>query len=189
MGKRGVADIGAVVVIIILLVIIASGLIIKVSSRECYSNKNCEKNSYCGSDFSCHPYPILKETEIIERQSFIVPSIIVALGLVGAAYIFRNKEFPSFLRRKPGGNHFGKDYPAEKEHGNENGEMKHENAGNEMHQPESHVEGEEQKIVPYYESISESYSSEEGENEQLEVETIKSKPAPKAGKKVKATSH
>lgn len=189
MGKRGVADIGAVVVIIILLVIIASGLIIKVSSRECYSNKNCEKNSYCGSDFSCHPYPLIKETEIIERQSFIAPSIIVALGLVGAAFIFRNREFPSFLRRKTAGNSFGSHQNPDSHDDDANSEVHRKDSGHEAHQSEEHFEGEEQKIVPYYESISESYSSEENGNEQLEVEAVKSKPAPKAGKKAKATSH
>ncbi len=169
MDKRGVGDIGAVVVIIILLVIIASGLIIKVSSRECYSNKDCEKNSYCGSDFSCHLYPIIKETEIIERQNLLFPSIIIALGLVGAAFIFRNKGFPAFFQRKGTGNDAGSHHSAEEQH---------EDISHEGHHAESYSQGDEHQIIPYYESISESYSSEQEEKEPAEQQ----KP-PKAGKK------
>lgn len=75
------------IIILILLVIIIVGYGIKISGRECSSNVDCKENQYCGSDFKCHNFKIIK----VYRYDLIIPAIIVAKGFIIGAWIIRKK--------------------------------------------------------------------------------------------------
>ena len=83
------ASVGLIIVIVLLALIIGGILFINWAQRECHSNKDCQADSYCGSDFACHQYP----QEIIVKENKYVPAaIIVGIALVASAYIYRGKK-------------------------------------------------------------------------------------------------
>jgi hypothetical protein len=87
MNKRGSA--GYVVAIIALVAIIMVGLIMDFSSKGCSNNKDCQENSYCGSDNECHQYP----DKIIVKQSDNFPAALtLAVGIILAALILKKKQ-------------------------------------------------------------------------------------------------
>ena len=76
-----------ILLIIVIIVIISYG--IKMSGRECNANIDCKENQYCGSDFKCHDFKIIK----IYKHDLLIPAIIVAAALVIGAVILRKKKY------------------------------------------------------------------------------------------------
>jgi len=89
MNKKGIAPI---IIIVILCVIILAFYVVDVSQRECNANKDCSKNSYCGSDYTCHEYP--KEI-VVTEHNYLISSIILGIALITAAYIFKGGKLPT----------------------------------------------------------------------------------------------
>ena len=87
MNKK--ADGGLTALIIILLIIIFLSGLISINSRECNSNKDCSKDSYCGSDFSCHQFPIIEKTVTISKGSYTLPILIICLTAIILTIILR----------------------------------------------------------------------------------------------------
>ncbi len=86
-------------VIIALLVIVIVLLVYIVSSRvqrECTKDTDCGDEHYCGSDFKCHEQKIIEKTEI-HNYNLLVPSIILALGIILAAIVLRSKRLERLL--------------------------------------------------------------------------------------------
>ncbi|MBI4016690.1 MAG: hypothetical protein HY363_03275 [Candidatus Aenigmarchaeota archaeon] len=97
--ERGEAESGKVKeflmgVGVILLIILGSAfgaqLLYKAveASKECTTNSQCGNNSYCGADFKCHDFPIP------QTPDYTMPALIIAIGLVGAAYFYGGKTLP-----------------------------------------------------------------------------------------------
>lgn len=84
MDKKGSAAIIAVVVVIL---IVALGYLFIRSGRECNSNADCSEIEYCGADFECHEYPDV----VVNEYNFLLPSIVVAAGIIVAAYLYKKK--------------------------------------------------------------------------------------------------
>lgn len=87
MNKKSQAGLTAIVIIIIALVFL--GWLVKIGSRECNSNKDCEENQYCGSDFACHKIPIIEKTSTIVKRSYTAPVLIVCLTIIILAIIWK----------------------------------------------------------------------------------------------------
>lgn len=81
------SEAGLVIIVIVLLVILFLGWVISISQRECRSNKDCNPDSYCGSDFACHPYPNIQKTVV--QYSLVRPSLIIGLAIIVAAIILK----------------------------------------------------------------------------------------------------
>lgn len=81
------------VIAIILFSIAGAGTILKFteSRRECSTNSECG-NGYCGSDFKCHPFPVIENT--IVKNDWTTPSAILGLAIVFAAMILRRRQQP-----------------------------------------------------------------------------------------------
>ena len=91
-GKKASANWGIIVVIVIVLL---GWWLISLAGRECSDNSDCGSNQYCGSDFKCHE----KEVVYVEKNSLLVPSIIVGCAVVIAAIIIRWKDIQAMLRK------------------------------------------------------------------------------------------
>ena len=74
-------------VLIVLVIAVFLGWLINLGSRECYSNNDCGNGQYCGSDFACHQIPTIEKTVV--QNSFIIPSIIIALAIIIASIILK----------------------------------------------------------------------------------------------------
>jgi len=85
MNKKG--SLGLIVVIIILSLVILSVYLVNVATRDCNSNKDCTKSAYCGTDYECHDFP--KEI-IVKENNYVPASVILSVGLIVSALIFRN---------------------------------------------------------------------------------------------------
>ena len=92
------ADGGLVAIIIILIVVIVLGVLINLGNRECTKDSHCKENYYCGSDFKCHPHPVIEKR--VFQNSLIVPSVIIGIAIIIAAYLLRNSRQNS-MRKKP----------------------------------------------------------------------------------------
>ena len=84
MNKKG--SLGLIAVIIILSLVILSVYLVGVATRGCNSNNDCAKSAYCGTDYECHDFP--KEI-IVKENNFVPASIILSVGLIASALIFR----------------------------------------------------------------------------------------------------
>lgn len=81
----------ATLVLSIALVVIIIGIMITLSGRECKTDKNCRENSYCGSDFKCHEFPIIKE--VVFKNGLFWPSIFIGICIIISALILsKNRE-------------------------------------------------------------------------------------------------
>ena len=87
MNKK--ADGGITAIVIILVVIVFIGWLVNLGSRECNSNKDCEEDSYCGSDFNCHKIPVIEKTSEVVKRSYTAPVLIVCATIVILAIIWR----------------------------------------------------------------------------------------------------
>tara|TARA_Y100000310_G_scaffold17224_3_gene17108 strand:+ start:955 stop:1224 length:270 start_codon:yes stop_codon:yes gene_type:complete len=85
--KGNTAVIGLAIVIIILVVWWVS-----IASRDCNTNTDCEDGFYCGSDFACHEIPVIEKA--IKSYDLTIASLILAIGLIVAATIYRKKNIP-----------------------------------------------------------------------------------------------
>ncbi len=84
MGK---AQAGLTAIAIILIAIIFIGWLVKIGSRECSSNNDCEKGQYCGSDFSCHNIPIIEKS--VTKVSITGPTVVICVTIIVLAIILR----------------------------------------------------------------------------------------------------
>ena len=80
------SEAGLTVIVIIVIAVLFLGWLINIGQRECKNNRDCNSESYCGSDFSCHPFPSIQKTVV--QYNFFVPSIIISIAIVIAAIIF-----------------------------------------------------------------------------------------------------
>ncbi len=87
--KKAEAWLGAIFIIIIILLFLA--WIVTYAQRECNSNEDCAKDSYCGSDFDCHRHPIIMQEKIISQNDYTGAAFILGLSLVVAALILRSR--------------------------------------------------------------------------------------------------
>ena len=85
MNKK--ADGGFSLIITVVAIFLVVWWLVSVSQRECNKNSECNSESYCGSDFACHQYPNIQKTVI--QYNFFLPSVIVAIALILAAFILR----------------------------------------------------------------------------------------------------
>lgn len=82
-GKKG-SIVVPIIVVIALFVIVYQ--VVSLVGRECSKDKDCKStNDYCGSDFKCHPHPVITKT------NYIPAALIIAAGLIIAALILRWK--------------------------------------------------------------------------------------------------
>lgn len=83
MNKR--ADGGLTAVVIVLIVVVFLGWLVNVGGRECRTNKDCDKDYYCGSDFACHKFPVIEK----ESGNYIVPALIIGAALIATTIILK----------------------------------------------------------------------------------------------------
>ena len=86
-NKRAEALTAAVLITLIIAVFL--GWLINFNSKECRSNSQFQSGYYCGSDFSCHEMPVIERT--LRENNLLVPSIIMGVAIVAAAFILRAK--------------------------------------------------------------------------------------------------
>lgn len=75
------------VAIIIIAVIALIAYVSIVGSRECRTNRDCGKGSYCGSDFACHEFPVVEKES---SGNLVLPAIILGASMIIAALIFKS---------------------------------------------------------------------------------------------------
>lgn len=96
--KRGDAGIGWIFALVIILIFIV--WLAQYSARGCHTNADCGDNSYCGSDFACHQYPVQKivERQVIEASGagngLVLPALIIGAAIVIAAWLVRWRNEP-----------------------------------------------------------------------------------------------
>ena len=85
------------IILIVIIVIVALAWLVNLSNRECDNNNDCNPNSYCGSDFKCHEFPVIEKE--VAKNSLLMPSIILGIAIIVSSYILRTgkrtkKEIP-----------------------------------------------------------------------------------------------
>ncbi len=83
------ADAGLTAIVIILIALVFLGWLVKIGSRECNSNKDCEENSYCGSDFACHKIPVIEKTTTVTKISYTLPVLLICITAIILAIIWK----------------------------------------------------------------------------------------------------
>ncbi|MBI1936274.1 hypothetical protein HYS31_07595 [Candidatus Woesearchaeota archaeon] len=97
-GRKSEA--GLVIVLVLAIAAFFIGWLVNLSQRECRGNNDCSSSSYCGSDFSCHEFPLIQQT--ISQYSLVAPAIILAIAIIAAAVILRwNIEFKRHSGDRP----------------------------------------------------------------------------------------
>ena len=87
-------------IFIVLIIIIFLGWLVNIGSRECRTNSDCGNANYCGSDFACHQIPTIEKT--IVKNNFIIPSIIIAIAIIIAAFVLKFLKFENpYKKGKP----------------------------------------------------------------------------------------
>lgn len=97
------ADGGLTAIVIIVVILVFLSYLVNISQRECDSNKDCNDEQYCGSDFACHKIPIIERetTPVIVHRDYAKPAWIIGLALVVVAIIFNiDKVSRTFSRNK-----------------------------------------------------------------------------------------
>lgn len=87
MNKKSQAGLTAIVIILIALVFL--GWLVKIGSRECNSNKDCEEGYYCGSDFNCHEIPVIEKTTTVTKRSYTLPVLLICITAIILAIIWK----------------------------------------------------------------------------------------------------
>ena len=95
--KSKKSEAGTVIIIVIILALFF-GWLINLNQRECRSNKDCKSESYCGSDFACHEFPVIQKT--IVQYNFLWPSIIIGLAVIFAAIILKWNDIKPMFERE-----------------------------------------------------------------------------------------
>ena len=83
------ADGGITVIVVIVILLIFIGWLVEIGSKECRNDGDCRSNSYCGSDFACHQFPVTEKTTGMVEYSLTLPLLIVCITAVALALIFR----------------------------------------------------------------------------------------------------
>ncbi|HLC97143.1 MAG TPA: hypothetical protein VJH97_07545 [Candidatus Nanoarchaeia archaeon] len=101
MNKRADGGLTAIVIIVVILVFL--GWLVNLSQRQCQSNKDCDRDFYCGSDFACHQIPIIERetTPVIVNRDFTGAAWVIALAIMVAAALFNIDKIAGVFRRKP----------------------------------------------------------------------------------------
>src|SRR3989338_359175 len=86
-GFHRKSEAGLVIILIVVIVLFFFGWLVNFSQRECKRNRDCNSESYFGSDFSCHTYPTIQKTVV--QYNFFWPAVIIGIAIVAAAVIFR----------------------------------------------------------------------------------------------------
>jgi len=86
--KSRKADGGLTIVLIVVIIVVFLGWLVNLGSKECRNNSDCSSGNYCGSDFLCHQIPVIEKT--VSKNNFIMPSIIIGLAIIIAAYILKS---------------------------------------------------------------------------------------------------
>ena len=84
MDKKANAGVILIAIIIIIVVLYCWTIVL---NRECRSNKDCNDEEYCGSDFACHQIPIIERT--IVKTSPVLPILFICMTIVALALIWR----------------------------------------------------------------------------------------------------
>lgn len=95
MNKK--ADAGLTAIVIILIAVVFIGWLVNLGSRECNSNKDCEEEQYCGSDFACHNMPIIEKTVV--KGSLTLPVFLICITVIVLALIWK---WEVIFKRKEG---------------------------------------------------------------------------------------
>ncbi len=79
------------VIAIIAFSIAGAAAVLKVMEgvKECKVNSDCHSDAYCGSDFKCHPFPMIQNT--IVHNDWTTPAAILGLAIVVAAFVLRRR--------------------------------------------------------------------------------------------------
>ncbi|MBU0457170.1 MAG: hypothetical protein ABH824_00725 [Nanoarchaeota archaeon] len=91
------ANLGLTAVAIILALVILGFFLVSLALRECNSNKECPDDSYCGTDYECHPYP---DEIIVKKNNLLSAAIVLGVSLIIAAYLFKNGKIPLIKKLK-----------------------------------------------------------------------------------------
>ncbi|MBI2102417.1 hypothetical protein HYT55_01140 [Candidatus Woesearchaeota archaeon] len=88
----------AIIIIAVALALVLLGtFIINLASRECNNNRDCTENAYCGTDYECHEFP---KSVVVEKNNLVWPSMIISLGLVLTAFVYKNGRLPLQKRKE-----------------------------------------------------------------------------------------
>lgn len=79
------ADGGLTIIIVVVIILAFVGWLVGVGNRECNTNNDCGKGSYCGSDFACHEIPVIEKSS----GGYIVPALILGISMIIAAAILK----------------------------------------------------------------------------------------------------
>ncbi len=85
------ASVGIIIIAVALALVVLGSFLINLATRDCNSNKDCSQNAYCGSDYECHEYP---KNIVVEKNSFVMASMILSVGLVLTAFVHKTGRFP-----------------------------------------------------------------------------------------------
>ena len=91
-SKKGISNLLLAMLIILGLLIV---YLVIISNRECNRDSDCGEYQYCGSDFTCHD----KEVVYIERNSLLLPSLIIAIAMVITTLIAKWKDIVETFRK------------------------------------------------------------------------------------------
>ncbi len=177
-GDGGILSIGIFILVVFLII-----FWIDNSTKECKRDSSCKENQYCGSDFSCHDFPAVKQAESrsIGSSGIVWAASLIAFGMIAAAIIFTKtnplrwgKNFLPFSGGKghphqgigegQGHQGIGEGHPHQ---GIGEG---HPHQGIGEGQGHQGLEHQTPEITPYYESVSESFSSSSSEEADEEGE-------------------
>ncbi len=81
------SEIGLGVIVLIVVILFSLGWVINLNQRECRSNKDCDSEAYCGSDFSCHSYPNIQKTVI--QYNLFWSAVIIGMAIIAATIMSR----------------------------------------------------------------------------------------------------
>ena len=87
MNKKG----NLAAVVILLLIVVGIIVVVNYSMYDCTSNRDCQKEEYCGADNECHQYP---NKIVIRQNSFVWASLILGICLIITAFVFRKGRLP-----------------------------------------------------------------------------------------------
>ncbi len=84
LNKKADGGITAIIIVVIILVFI--GWLVAMGNRECNTDSDCGKGSYCGSDFACHEIPVIEKSASV---SFTLPALILGIAMIITAVILK----------------------------------------------------------------------------------------------------
>jgi hypothetical protein len=91
-GKKGAIQVVAVILALTLFTV----CLVSLAQRECNSNRDCPGNAYCNTKHECVEYP---ENIVVKESNWLPASLIIAVGLIGSAYVFKKGKLP-FIKKK-----------------------------------------------------------------------------------------